>query len=180
MSILHTEAQRSTARPFNHGQSNLAPCATVPNIARVTQPSQDVRRQVKAARGERDWTQKDLAQAARVSRGSVQNLENGIRLDETTEAKIARALGKPADWLDTIRTGRGEGEVHPPAQPGARFDPETGTVGDLRRELAYFHRRFRETPEDYGRLLDLLDLYYRLELPDSTDTQGGLGMSAES
>lgn len=50
------------------------------------------------------------------------------------------------------------------------IDPRTGTVGDLRRGLAYFHMRFKDTPEDYERLLALLDLAVHLEL-GATNTQ---------
>jgi transcriptional regulator with XRE-family HTH domain len=174
----HKEAQRSTARPLGHGQSHLAPCVAVPNIARVTQPSQDVRRQVKAARGERDWTQKQLAHAARVSRGSVQNLENGMRLDQTTEAKIEQALGKAAGWLDDIRAGRGtDMPERSSATPPERVALEHATPGDLRRELRWWHQRLN-SPEDFERLNYLLDLASALE-GSPVSTQGGTQVDAQ-
>lgn len=169
MSLRHKQAEVSTTRPHNHGQSRLASRATLPNIARVTQPSQDVRRQVKVARSALDLTQQQLARKARVSRGTIQNLENGIRLDEATEAKIEAALGKPVGWLDDLRAGRTA--TVGTAEPTSRADPAPGTVGHLRRELAYFHGRLRESPEDYQRLLALLDLYAALsDSPVSTDS----------
>ncbi|MGB3443832.1 MAG: helix-turn-helix transcriptional regulator [Actinophytocola sp.] len=146
----------------------------------MTQPSQDVRRQVKAARGERDWTQKQLAQVARVSRGSVQNLENGIRLDQTTEAKIEGALGKPTGWLDSIRSGRVEDDAAPTRtamEMPARVDPARATPGDLRRELAWWSRRLNSR-EDFERLNYLLDLSAALE-DSPLSTQGGLQSDAQ-
>ncbi len=68
-------------------------------------PGQSVRRHVRSAREERRWSQIDLAREAGVSRGTVQNLENGIRLSEGKEAKIERALGWKIGSLDRIRSG---------------------------------------------------------------------------
>lgn len=157
----------------------MAPCSVVPNHARVTNPSLDVRRQVKAARSQRGWTQRELAAAAKVSRGSVQSLENGMRLDEKTEAKIEVALGWPVGRLDQYRSGASSDERAASSAPPPRIDAATGTVGDLRRELAYFHRRFRDNPADYDRLLDLLDLYAELS-SRSASTQGGVQIDAQS
>lgn len=67
-----------------------------------------------------------------------------------------------------------ETEIAPPE----RISPETGTVSDLRQELAYFAHRFRDSPEDFERLNDLLELFARLRNP-STSTQGGLEANAQ-
>lgn len=134
---------------------------------------------MRAEREQRGWTQADLAKAAGVSRGTIANLERGMHLTEGKEAKVEAALGKPVGWLDDLRTGRvTEAVDFSPVSTPERADPATGTIGDLRREFAYFHRRFRDTPEDYDRVLDLLDLYHRLRLAES-HTQGGLDVSAE-
>ncbi|MBB3666386.1 MULTISPECIES: helix-turn-helix domain-containing protein [Prauserella salsuginis group] len=66
---------------------------------------QGVRRYVRAAREEHDWSQIGLAKAARVSRGTVQNLENGLRLSEGKESRIEKALGWKLGSLDRIRNG---------------------------------------------------------------------------
>lgn len=66
---------------------------------------QEVRRHVRAAREECGWSQIGLARAARVSRGTVQNLENGLRLSEGKESKIEKALGWKIGSLDRIRNG---------------------------------------------------------------------------
>jgi transcriptional regulator with XRE-family HTH domain len=143
-----------------------------PDTARIA-----VRRQVRAERESRGWSQSDLARAAGVSRGTIANLERGMRLTEGKEAKIETALGKSVGWLDDLRSGRVSesvdfGDATVPAR-STPVDPETGTLRDLWQELRYFHTRFRETPEDYIRLLALLDLSDRLEQRNVT-TQSGV------
>lgn len=143
-------------------------------------PRSAVRRHVRAERERRDWTQSDLATAAGVSRGTVANLERGIRLTEGKESKIETALGKPVGWLDSLRAGHAEidnSDDAPEAAP--RVDPDTGTLGDLQRELAYFRYKFRDTPEDFSRLMDLVDLFHRV-MPPASSTEGGLGSDTGS
>jgi transcriptional regulator with XRE-family HTH domain len=133
----------------------------------VTEPSQDVRRQVKAARSALDLTQMDLARKARVSRGSVQNLENGITLDVTTESKIEKALGKPVGWLDQIR-GRGGARTTTP--PPAEVDPSRATLSDLQREYTHFMGLLDAA--EMQRLFRLLEIYHRLQLQETAGQNG--------
>lgn len=184
MTMLHTDTQQSPSVLKPVVPMRLADCTGMRQRAPMDSdsPRSTVRRQVRAERERRHWTQADLAVAAGVSRGTIANLEKGLHLTEGKESKVEAALGKPVGWLDDLRAGRVVAEavdVNDHAGIAERVDPTTGTVGDLRRELKYFHGRFRDSPEDYDRLMDLLDLYYRLGLPEST-TQGGVHMSAES
>lgn len=144
-------------------------------------PRSAVRRHVRAERERRDWTQSDLATAAGVSRGTVANLERGIRLTEGKESKIETALGKPVGWLDGLRAGHTEIDDSDDALDAtpARVDPDTGTLGDLQREMAYFRYKFRDTPEDFSRLMDLVDLFHRV-MPPASSTHGGLDASTGS
>lgn len=145
-------------------------------------PRSTVRRQVRAEREKRGWSQMDLATNAGVSRGTIANLERGMHLTEGKEAKIEAALGKPVGWLDDIRAGRPSEAIEfsrSSGAPPARVEPATGTIGDLRRELAYFHRRLRDNPDDFQRLLDLLDLYAALQ-DRPVSTEGGAQINAQS
>jgi transcriptional regulator with XRE-family HTH domain len=144
-------------------------------------PRSAVRRQVRAERERRGWSQSDLATAAGVSRGTIANLESGMHLTEGKEAKIESALGKPVGWLDDIRSGRTPEAVdfdEPPREEPARGGPGGATWGDLRRELAWWHGRLRDTPQDYQRLLYLLDLSAQLE-DSPVSTQGGTQVDAQ-
>lgn len=185
MTLLHSEHHQSLSVPRYVEVPRLAACTEVRQRDRMDSdsPRSTVRRQVRAEREQRGWSQSDLATAAGVSRGTIANLERGMHLTEGKEAKVEAALGKPVGWLDDIRAGRVTEAVvfadHGEQPAVSRADPETGTVGDLRRELKYFHGRFRDSPEDYGRLLDLLDLYYQLGHP-ANSTQGGADSVAES
>jgi transcriptional regulator with XRE-family HTH domain len=116
---------------------------------------------VKSARGQRGWTQRDLAQSAKVSRGSVQNLENGMKLDEATEAKIEAALGRSAGWLDQLRAGR---EVQPTrvSPPPPIVDPAEATLADLQREYSHFMTLLN--PAEMDRLYHLNEMYHQLQV----------------
>lgn len=169
MSTRHKEAHRGSTGPPSLKASTLARRTVVHHRARVTNPSQDVRRQVKAARSRRGWTQRDLAKAAKVSRGSIQNLETGMKLDETTESKIEEALGKPTGWLDQLRAGH-ESEV-PPTSPPPQVDPSSATLADLQAEYVHFMQVL--TPTDMERLYRLVEMYHQLQLRVASSTQGG-------
>lgn len=159
MVLRHKNAQRGPTGPPNHGQRVLAHGTSVPQRSRVTNPSRDVRRQVKVARSERGWTQTELAKAAKVSRGSVQNLENGMRLDESTEAKIESALGKPAGWLDQLRASAASSSED---APPPLIDPDSATLADLQREYVHFMSVL--SPPDMARLYRLCELYHQLQV----------------
>ena len=55
---------------------------------------------LREARGERGWTQAELAEAIGVSRKTINTVENGVFVPSTTLAlKLARALGQPVEAL---------------------------------------------------------------------------------
>lgn len=170
MVLRHKKAQRRTGHPVQPGVASLGTCLVVPHRARVTNPSQDVRRQVKVARSERGWTQKDLAREARVSRGSVQNLETGMKLDETTEAKIEAALGKPPGWLDDLRAQRAPVPEQAAAEPEI-IDVATATLADLQREYVHFMELL--SPAEMERLYRLCELYHHLQVRINRRSEGG-------
>lgn len=186
MTTLHMDTHRSPRVRKLAAPTGLSGCAPVGHRAHMDSdsPRSTVRRHVRAEREQRGWSQSDLAKAAGVSRGTIANLESGMHLTEGKEAKIETALGKPIGWLDDIRAGRVTAtadfnEPTPDTPPTeTRADPPPGPVRQLRVELAYFHGRLRDTPEDYTRLLDLLDLY--ASLADSPlSTQGGTHIDAQ-
>lgn len=184
MALLHREHQRSPSVPRPAAAVRLAACSPMGHRAHMDSdsPRSTVRRQVRAERERRGWSQTDLATSAGVSRGTVANLEGGMHLTEGKEAKIETALGKPVGWLDDIRAGRTAeavdfGDV--PTEEPARGDPATATWGDLRREIKWWHERLRDTPEDYQRLLYLLDLSAQFE-ESPLSTQSGLQADAQS
>jgi transcriptional regulator with XRE-family HTH domain len=184
MDLLHREHHRSPSVLKLAGGTRLAACAPLSQRVHMESdsPRSAVRRQVRAERERRGWTQTDLAAAAGVSRGSIANLERGTHLTEGTEARIETALGKPIGWLDELRGGRTPETVdfgEQSLQDGVPVDPATGTVGDIRREIAYFHGRFRDSPTDYERLLALVDLAVRLEL-GAPHTESGSEAGAQS
>lgn len=183
MTLLHTDTHRSPSVPRRSPAMRLAACSPIGQREHMDSdsPRSTVRRQVRAEREKRGWSQSDLATAAGVSRGTVANLERGVHLTEGKEAKIEAAFGKAVGWLDDIRAGRLSEAVEfspPSEQPPARVEPTQGTAGDLRRELAYFHSRLRDNPDDFPRLLELLDLY--AALADSpVSTLGGTQADAQ-
>lgn len=126
---------------------------------------------IRQARKQRSWTQGQLAKNAAVAVSLVGRAERGQPVSDTTLKAIARTLDIPDTTIEPHLS-----ETQNVATP-ARIEPATGTVADLRREFAYFHTRFRDTPEDYDRLLDLLDLYAHLQRTDPS-TQGGLEANA--
>lgn len=60
---------------------------------------------VKWARATRGMSQSDLAKAAKVTQGTIGNLEAGIRKTSRSLLNIAKGLKANADWLET---GKGE------------------------------------------------------------------------
>lgn len=62
-----------------------------------------------SARAAQGLRQMDLAMKAEVSRGTLQNLEQGRAVRMTTVYNIARALGWPADHAEKLLAGRVEG-----------------------------------------------------------------------
>lgn len=128
---------------------------------------------VRSARKQRKWTQADLARHANVATTLVGRVERGHPVSDTTLRAIARTLDLPDTAIAPHLTEQ-------PAPSSRPVDPATGTVGDLQRELEYFHRRFRETPDDFDRLMDLLRLYAQLHTISADSTQGGLRKDAHS
>lgn len=124
---------------------------------------------VRRARKERGWTQEALAKEAAVALTLVGKIERGRAVSDTTLRAVARTLDLPDEAVTPHLTEAVEG----PASVAA-----VATVADFRRELAYFHRRFRESPEDYARLLDLLDLYAALS-DSPVSTQGSTQIDAQ-
>lgn len=125
------------------------------NRACMSNGGQNVRRHVRAAREDREWSQYDLAQAARVSRGTVQNLENGLRLSEGKEAKIEKALGWKIGTLDRIRNGEEpeEGTSSETITPRDDFEQQVlSSVLEWERKL-YWIRQHREVSEAEDQLL---------------------------
>lgn len=110
-------------------------------------PGQDVRRHVRAAREEHGWSQIGLARAARVSRGTVQNLENGLRLSEGKESRIEKALGWKIGSLDRIRNGDepvlAEDEIVADLSPRDDYEEEVVASSLPRREKLEFIRAHR-------------------------------------
>lgn len=183
MTLLHTDTHRSPSVRTPAVAVRLAACAPMGQRAHMDSdsPRSMVRRQVRAERERRGWSQSDLATAAGVSRGTIANLERGMHLTEGKEAKIESALGKHVGWLDDIRGGRKTEAVdfdEPSPAESTPAEPGAATWGDLRRELAWWHGRLRDTPEDYQRLLYLLDLSAQLE-DSPVSTQGGTQVDAQ-
>jgi transcriptional regulator with XRE-family HTH domain len=120
---------------------------------------------VRRARKERRWTQETLAKEAAVALTLVGKIERGQPVSDTTLRAVARTLTIDEAAIEPHLTDR------PVATAPARVDPATATWGDLRRELAWWHARLRDTPEDYQRLLALLELSAALEdSPNSTQS----------
>lgn len=62
--------------------------------------SETLANRLKEARAEVGWTQAQLAEAVRVTRKTVNTVENGVFVPSTLLAlKMARALGKPVEAL---------------------------------------------------------------------------------
>ena len=114
----------------------------------------------------------------RIRRGSIsisweaaQGIEDALRWERGSVDAVLRG-DLPTPLPDEDPTG------HPGGGPPARVEPGTATWGDLRRELAWWHGRLRDTPEDYQRLLYLLDLSAQLE-DSPVSTQGGAQFDAQ-
>lgn len=127
---------------------------------------------IRSARKQRQWTQADLAQHANVATTLVGKVERGHPVSDTTLRAIARTLDLPDSAIAPHLT-----EQSVPSD--RRADPATGTVGDLQRELEYFHRRFRSTPDDFDRLMDLLRLYAQLHTISADSTQSSARKDAQ-
>lgn len=97
-------------------------------------------------------------------------------------SKTLGALDRAADWPVGRARAILDGEDIPAETvipTPERVRAELGTASDLRRELQYFARRFQDSPEDFERLNDLLELYANLQNPGAS-TQGGLEANAQS
>jgi XRE family transcriptional regulator, regulator of sulfur utilization len=127
---------------------------------------------VREARKERSWTQVELAQHANVAATLVGKVERGKPVSDTTLKAIAKTLDLPDAMIAPHLTEASAG-------PTTHTDPAPGTFGHFRRELAYFHGRFKDTPADYERLLALVDLVAALERREGP-TEGGLQTGAQS
>lgn len=115
-------------------------------------------------------TQAGLAQAAAVATTLVGRAERGQAVSDTTLKALARTLQIPDETITPHLTET--------PTPTARVDPGSATWGDLRRELAWWHGRLRDSPEDYQRLLYLLELSAQLE-DSPVSTQGGAQVDAQ-
>lgn len=105
MPMATTNAQRRPRGGKGRQGSVLPTRMPVRDRAPVGISGQRVRTYVRAERRRRAWTQEDLGRISRTSRGSVQNLERGVTLDEGTEALIEEALGWRVGSLARVRNG---------------------------------------------------------------------------
>lgn len=126
---------------------------------------------VRAARKGRGWTQAALAKTANVATTLVGRMERGQVVSGTTLKAVARALDLPDSVIAPHLT-----EQRQEAAP-ERVDPAAAGWGDLRRELQWWHGRLRESPQDYERLLYLLELSAQLE-GRAASTQSGVQLDA--
>lgn len=127
-----------------------------------------------------DMTVQNLGRIRRgtisISWEAAQGIEDALQWERgSVEAVLNGGIATPL--LINASVGRREPPARSASDTPPPIDPKTATVGDLRRGLAYFHLRFKDTPEDYDRLLALLDLAVHLEL-GVTDTQSSTQLDA--
>lgn len=104
-----------------------------------------------------------------ISWDAAAGIESALRwVAGSVEAAVLRGVA-PTEITDGGPTAPAAARPH---------DPEPATWSDLRRELAWWHGRLRDTPEDYQRLLYLLELSAQLE-DSPLSTQGGLQIDAQ-
>lgn len=78
----------------------------------------NVRRYLRAARNQKDWTQAQLASAAEISRNTVVAVEGGTTASVDSETSIEVALGLPIGSIDRVRHG-----MTAPLPDGTPFQP---------------------------------------------------------
>lgn len=105
MNTRPNDAQRRPRGRYDASRPPLRLRSVVRDCAVMDRAGQRVRRHIRAARELRGWNQIDLAREADVSRGTIQRLEDGVRLSEGKESKIESALRWRLGSLDAIREG---------------------------------------------------------------------------
>ena len=89
---------------------------------------------IKAVRGQRNWTQEQLAEAAGISKGFLSDIENDKRnISSESALKIADALGISLDYLLRGETGQREIQRRPVTIPGRTFHARRGAGAELQR-----------------------------------------------
>ena len=87
---------------------------------------------IKAIRGQRNWTQEELAEAAGISKSFLSDIENDKRnISSESALKIADALGISLDYLIRGETGERERQRQP-----VRIPPELSKLAE-ELELSY-------------------------------------------
>ena len=87
---------------------------------------------IRAIRGQRNWTQEELAEAAGISKSFLSDIENGKRnISSESALKIADALGISLDYLIRGETGERERQRQPVSIP-----PELSQLAE-ELELSY-------------------------------------------
>ena len=81
---------------------------------------------IRAIRGQQNWTQEELAEAAGISKGFLSDIENGKRnISSESALKIADALGISLDYLIRGETGERERQRQP-----VRIPPELSQLAE--------------------------------------------------
>lgn len=121
-----------------------------------------------------------------ISRKAERGIEDALRWVRGSVAAAVERGAKPVAQVTdghsrphTLRIGETPTTDPRPGKAPPAIDPAKGTLGDIQREISYFRYRFRDTPEDFTRLMDLLDLFHRLMPPESS-TDGGSEVDAQS
>ena len=81
---------------------------------------------IRAIRGQQNWTQEELAEAAGISKSFLSDIENGKRnISSESALKIADALGISLDYLIRGETGERERQREP-----VRIPPELSQLAE--------------------------------------------------
>lgn len=105
---MSTRPKDARSRPRGRYDASRPPLrlrSVVHDCAAMDSAGINVRRYVRAERELRGWNQIDLAEEAGVGRGTIQRLEDGVRLSEGKESRIESAFGWAIGSLDVIRDG---------------------------------------------------------------------------
>ncbi|WP_460391042.1 helix-turn-helix transcriptional regulator [Actinophytocola sediminis] len=113
-----------------------------------------VRKYLRAARNERDMTQKDVADAVGAVRNTIGKLETGIAIDEGIEAAVEKLFGWPIGSLDRLRAGQ---ELIIPSAPERGIQVRN----DDERRFAEFMIDAEYTAEEINEHLQLRREYKR-------------------
>lgn len=128
---------------------------------------------VLAKRDELDLSQQQLADRMKVDVKTVRAIEKRKSVAQTTLSALDRALEVEIGTARRILDDRDN-------EPLAQTPRSTSvSVMDLQREYEYFHRRLRDNPEDFPRLMRLLNMYLELELRErgyTTDSGRSTGV----